>query len=336
MSENRIKPSLSEFFFSVEKRFFKNFPGEWPSFRVRICNHVIELRFSTVEQMEKAVRPLRGFKVETAEAPDAVFKYCVDDCTKYFVSEEAGARWQIKDGADTLFYIPGVGLSGMDSRRNIFFTVSHFGSKNDPLLYAHPLLEPFEQWGESQGLLLMHSAVVGTDGKGVIIAGYGGAGKSTLAVSCLLAGMDFVSDDCPFFTSDGILEAFPIYTSVCLNQDVLHALNPSMPVIGEYRIGKYVLDASDYNFSSRLAIHGIIVPAMPVVGHGPEIVRIPAMSSILKITLSTIFQTFGLRDPELMQTMISRLKGLPAYEFRQSRDSRKNAEYLRQFIKIKL
>ena len=42
----------------------------------------------------------------------------------------------------------------------------------------------------------LHSAAVGRAAGGVLIAGRGGSGKSTVALACLLQGMDYVGDDC--------------------------------------------------------------------------------------------------------------------------------------------
>jgi hypothetical protein len=42
---------------------------------------------------------------------------------------------------------------------------------------------------------LVHGAVVGVDGRGVLLAGPGGSGKSTTTLACLEAGMQIVGDD---------------------------------------------------------------------------------------------------------------------------------------------
>jgi len=49
--------------------------------------------------------------------------------------------------------------------------------------------------GPSVGLTSLHSACVSWKGKGLLLAGRGGAGKSTLSLALAQAGMDFLSDD---------------------------------------------------------------------------------------------------------------------------------------------
>lgn len=339
------KQSLNDFFLFVERRAARRFPNEWHSFQIKICDRVIDLRFPDAEQAEMAARPLRGRICRTMEHPEAIFKYFVDDCSQYFSpfdnpysdSEQENIRIRMRDDSGFLLYVPKQGFWGYNTEENIFYTIRHLTQEIDPLLYAHTLQRSFYQWGEMHRLLMIHGAVTGIDGKGVIISGYSGAGKSTLSVSCLLLGMNFISDDYTMISVDGELDAFPIYSSVCLTKEMYIALNPNLPILSEYREGKYALDASNYEFSSCLHLRGIIVPVIPHEDRIPEIVRIPTMQVVTEIGFSTTLQMWwGLSNPILLKTIISRLKGLPAYEFRQSRDFRKNAEYLRQFIKIKL
>ena len=58
-----------------------------------------------------------------------------------------------------------------------------------PLQWFHDLAAT--QFGQAT----IHAAAVGRSGKGVLIAGQSGTGKSTLALACLGAGLDFAGDD---------------------------------------------------------------------------------------------------------------------------------------------
>ncbi|MGH9125089.1 MAG: hypothetical protein ACRDZ8_10245 [Acidimicrobiales bacterium] len=50
-------------------------------------------------------------------------------------------------------------------------------------------------WADDHGLALLHGAAVAEAGIGLVFAGVSGAGKSTTALRCALAGMDFLGDD---------------------------------------------------------------------------------------------------------------------------------------------
>ena len=56
-----------------------------------------------------------------------------------------------------------------------------------------------------QGLVSLHAACVGLAGRGVLMMGPSGAGKSTVALLCVLQGLDFVSEDAVFVAPDSLL-----------------------------------------------------------------------------------------------------------------------------------
>jgi energy-coupling factor transporter ATP-binding protein EcfA2 len=56
-----------------------------------------------------------------------------------------------------------------------------------------------------QGLVSLHAACVGRSGRGVLMMGPSGAGKSTIALLCLLQGLDFLSEDAVFVAPDSLL-----------------------------------------------------------------------------------------------------------------------------------
>ena len=56
-----------------------------------------------------------------------------------------------------------------------------------------------------QRLVPLHAACVGRHGRGILLMGDSGAGKSTVALHCLMRGMDFVAEDGVFVTPDSLL-----------------------------------------------------------------------------------------------------------------------------------
>lgn len=75
---------------------------------------------------------------------------------------------------------------------------SCFAAAEDASLYdrGKPLQLPLAIWHLDQGVPLVHAGVVARHGRGVLFPGKGGSGKTTAALSCALAGYDYVGDDC--------------------------------------------------------------------------------------------------------------------------------------------
>jgi hypothetical protein len=59
--------------------------------------------------------------------------------------------------------------------------------------------------GRAQGLVPLHAACVGLNGRGLLLVGDTGAGKSTVALHCLLHGLDFLSEDSVFVLPEAML-----------------------------------------------------------------------------------------------------------------------------------
>ena len=57
----------------------------------------------------------------------------------------------------------------------------------------------------AQGLVPLHGACVGRNGRGVLLLGDSGAGKSTLALHSLLGGLDFLAEDAVFVQPEHLL-----------------------------------------------------------------------------------------------------------------------------------
>jgi len=78
-------------------------------------------------------------------------------------------------------------------------------------------------WAANLGLLLVHAAVVGDQRGAVLLAGRGGAGKSTTALGCLEAGLSYLSDDYVLLDPDGWV-AHGLYCSGKLDRAGLERL----------------------------------------------------------------------------------------------------------------
>jgi hypothetical protein len=94
-----------------------------------------------------------------------------------------------------------------------------------------PLLPILHWWTNRFGMQLVHAGVVGTPRAGAVLAGEGGAGKSTTALACLAAGLDFASDDYCVLQSDPTPRAHSLFCSARLHPPDLEYLPFARPLV---------------------------------------------------------------------------------------------------------
>ena len=125
---------------------------------------------------------------------------------------ETPARTEVAEGGVQVITSLAQTRTGFDRRAER--VVGWIGDANRLTQYEvgrplHPLLR---LWHRDRGLQALHAGLVGRNGDGVLIGGPGGSGKSTTALSCLQAGMAYLSDD--YVVVDPNSGGFPICHSV--------------------------------------------------------------------------------------------------------------------------
>ena len=130
------------------------------------------------------------------------------------------ARGEIHGLVDTRFRIAfrygeySLNLYDPAANRALFFVED--AAKLPAWFWAAPLRAVFHWWQESLGRQLVHAAAV-ADGEGaVLIAGRGGAGKSSTAMTCLLEGHELLGEDYVVVGLRPVPEVFSLYGSAKL------------------------------------------------------------------------------------------------------------------------
>lgn len=130
-----------------------------------------------------------------------------------------------------------------------------------------------------QGLAGLHAACVGRAGRGVLLMGASGAGKSIAALHCLLRGLEFLSEDAVFVAPDSLL-ATGVANFIHVRRDGLQlvpdasaALIRRSPVIKRRSgVEKFEIDLRrpEFRLASRpLEIVGsVFMTAEPAGDHG--------------------------------------------------------------------
>lgn len=297
---------------------------------IQLCGRRIALQFPSQERPTLIEDALRGWRTQTDECPEAVFRFWSDRQDLPAGPPPGAGIYAYRQPGSRNVYRAGRWMLGTDPLRGIY-SCCYQSDGLTPLPYwLASLLSSL--WAERSGLLPVHSASVGLGGSGVLIAAESGGGKSTLAVSCLLAGMELVSDDFLFLTAQGPLRAMPLFSAVKLNPDMAERLQPNLPVLwtDQGRGGKQLLDVSRCSFSSGMDIKGMVfLRRWPE--KEPELV--PARGPLLlRLVRAAAGQAGGLGGSDRLRALAERLSGLPAYELYLSADTEKNAAELKSLI----
>ena len=328
-------PRLTDYFKAVERRFGRLEPEEGSCIQIQVLDKVFALHFLKKEHAETVARYLIVPVLDEPRTPDASFYYWTEDCTVYKPAHAADetAVWTSRDDTGYLRVCADREMIGTDFSRNAYYHCRQPQDYTDFMIHGHSLVTLFGRWAIRNSCILLHSASVGVGGKGVIISARAGGGKSTLAISCLLGGFDFVSDDYVLVNQEGPMKAMPLYRVIGINQDMAAILKPDMPVLRTEprRENKLYLDVSGYPIKSEIPVNAIIYPHPCAIGE-PEIVPASPGSVLPGIIDSTARNMQTFRDPEPYRIMSKRLLGLPVYEFRLTQDLFKNREKLKEFI----
>lgn len=206
------------------------------------------------------------------------------------------------------------------------------------MIHSRTAVFQFSRWASANDLIMLHSAAVGIDGKGVLIAGRSGSGKTTFAVSCLFAGLDFVSDDYTLLSASGPLQAMPLYTVVGVTQEIcrrfpqLNGLTDLPPKRLENGKDQFVIPRQ--RFAEQLDIKAIILPVIKGERE-PSIHPTAPGKAMIHLLHSSAVQTGREQDAALIRQTAQRLSGLPVYEMHMSTELMKNPEALRAFLQTR-
>jgi hypothetical protein len=191
----------------------------------------------------------------------------------------------------------------------------------------------------AQKLVPLHAACVGLGGRGILLMGPSGAGKSTVALHCLLSGLDFLAEDSVFVAPDTML-ATGIANFLHVRADSLGWLGRSReaaaiaksPVIRRRSgVKKFEVDLRRGRFhlaKSPLKIAGVVFLSSRRAGTRPLLE--PLSKSDLRANLA-FEQAYGASQPQ-WRTFDKNMSRLAAFELRRGRHPLEAVEALRSLL----
>jgi hypothetical protein len=189
-----------------------------------------------------------------------------------------------------------------------------------------------------QRLVPLHGACVGRDGRGVLLLGDSGAGKTTMVLESLLAGFEYLSEDSVFVAPDSLAAlAVPGFMHLRLDcaRSLGGALGDSLRNAARIRRRsgerKYALDlrCTGFPVASRPLSLAALVFLSKARARGPTLLRdldqAQAMARIRRL------QPYAVGGPE-WQGFECRAARLPAYELHRGHTPASGVVALRELL----
>ncbi len=298
------------------------------SFKIKYNNSVLKFVSKDEELIRIWRNSLKKWIIDNESSVDATFYYDYGDIYNVLKEDLNNTSLNIKNEfyniefSNTCYYIIGI-----DKINKSYYYIS------PKLLYStHPLLILFSRYLNNYNLKILHSAAVGIDGKGALISAKGRSGKSTLAISCLLSNMDFVSDDYVVINEKNPFYAQSLFSMVRLRKDIYDKFNIPFPMIQLDKYQSKSFDISDCNITEKLEITSIIHPKI-TDNNKPSIIDGDRNKILYELSYSTSTQLSPIEKKANIAKIFEQFRNLPTYQFNLSKNLEKNVKILEDFFK---
>ena len=236
-----------------------------------------------------------------------------------------GAQWLYDDGTLRLHNQAGEALSLFDSALGVGIycvpsarTVPWYESGSPFRVILH-------WWSGTCSRRLVHAAAVGTASGAVLVGGKSGSGKSTTALTCLEAGLDYLGDDYVMVSATPSPAVYSLYSVAKLDPDNAYRfpkLKGSVSPRGNLYPAEKVLVFLARGYRERLKpslpLRAIIIPRL-AGRRQPAVQRLSPAAALAALAPSTMFQLPG-DGGAVLETMGQLVRELPAYVLELSPD----------------
>ena len=190
-----------------------------------------------------------------------------------------------------------------------------------------PLLMQLHGWLRLRGLQLLHAGAVGDSEGGVLLAGKGGAGKSTTAVAAMLGGLSYAGDDYCVIATEPQPVAYSMYNSGKLSWNGVHRFPQLSGAAAHGAEGEkalfFVRALHPERLALRLPIRAVLLPTI----HGGSDCALEPLSravALRELVSSTMAQIPG-ADSAVLGATAAFMRQLPCYRLRIGADMQRIA-----------
>ncbi|MEP7356401.1 MAG: serine kinase, partial [Anaerolineales bacterium] len=208
-------------------------------------------------------------------------------------------------------------LSLLDVRRGLALLWTADAARLPRYELTFPARSILYWWAQVQALQMVHAGAVGHAGGGVLLVGKGGSGKSTTALACLQAGLDYAGDDYVLVDDQPTPRAHSLYCSGKLHAGHIGRLPVFLPLIHNHshltseKALLYLNDAYAPQLVADLPLSAIVLPRVTGAAR-TSYRRVSTVQSLAALAPSTMRQLPGAGPADYAH--FSRLaRCLPAY-----------------------
>jgi len=180
-----------------------------------------------------------------------------------------------------------------------------------------PLQRIINCWMQKHGLQLTHAGAVGNKSGGILLAGKGGAGKSTTALACMDAGLYYVSEDYCLIGHEPQPYVHSVYNSAKLEPNTMLKFPHLEPFVANKNKQPhekaliFQQDVCPQRIIDGFPIRAVFVPKR-TDNHATVIEPCSKASALLALSASTMFQLSNCYQPTL-RNLKQLLTSVPAY-----------------------
>jgi hypothetical protein len=298
------------FFCAVYKAFEKAEQAAGDSFDRYYCigGYSIHLRFAGPCLVAGITQALQHLAARPCSKPDLTI--CVYDSASTGTSIPPApwstgayvARGDINGYGDNRVHIafllgPGI-LSMLDVQLNLGLYWIRDGYQLPYYESGSPLRTILHWWMGRHNRQYVHAGAIGMPEAGVVLAGKGGSGKSTTALTCFNSPLVYVSDDYCLLSTDTGPYVYSLYNSAKLDADNIYRHPGLLPLISNaHRLHEekalfFLYKHFPEKIVPRLPIQAVLIPR--VTGHSKTYLK-PAspIAGLQALAPNTIFQLAG-------------------------------------------
>ncbi|MCX6093844.1 MAG: hypothetical protein NTY63_03360 [Candidatus Bipolaricaulota bacterium] len=249
---------------------------------------------------------------EIAAPADAGSLWTTDEGGVILGDAEDRTVGHIRDGVELWLERDAAGLWG--SARD----GTNIGLQNRGKPFHAPLLV----WHADHDVPVMHGALVGCDGAGLLLVGQGGTGKTTAAMACFLDGFDFLGDDYIAIEEPATRTyvGHSLYDSVWLTRDgearlpgLAQYAEPPIPTGAPKRL-VHAAAVHPERTPRAVRIRGVVCTAL-ADGAAPAISPTTGAKALLAMAPTSTLR-LPVTGARLMDRMAAVAETLPCYELR--------------------